>query len=71
MKHLLELTNLEGVTILIDADSIIAIEKDSIRENVSRVYCNWVPHPFTVKKNHFVIFNKLKELGIVQLQKFD
>jgi hypothetical protein len=70
MNKLLELENSNGAAIIIDAHSIIAIEKNFNIEGVTNIYCNGIPNPFAAKITHLKLLDKLEEIGMAELIKF-
>jgi hypothetical protein len=70
MKELLELEAFNGSPLMIDANSIVAIEKTPNMEGACTIYCHGISTPLVARITHFKLFEKLRELEVAELVKF-
>jgi hypothetical protein len=67
MKQLLELEKTDRKTLLVDAETIVAIEEGE--RNTCLLFCIDHPQPFTVSVSSQVLVRKLTEARLISLIK--
>jgi hypothetical protein len=65
MKQFLDLTTNGGRSLLIDVDTIIALQEEA--NETTKIFCQGCPEAFTVASSLFHVYVKLSKLKVAEL----